>query len=433
MVEIMRYLPMLLAFVLMLMGIPVPICLLGGSFLYFGVLNTTLPMTSVIQNLVSQCMSTGMLAAPFFILAGAIMNYSGITGKLLVFCDKLIGHKKGGLAYVNVLLSTVNGGMTGSATADAAMDCKILVPEMEKLGYPRAFATVVSAASSLITPIIPPGVPLILYGIMTGVSVGKMWAAGYIPGLLLCVAEMVVVYCYAKKNNWKSDRNKRASLKEILQSLKECIWAMFIPLFMILGLRGGAFTATEGGTVIIAMVLIMGIFIYHTLKPEHIKPVLQESFVGTANIMLVIVSAMTFSMYLSWERIPQDLAEMLMNVSANKWVFMLLANVLIFVMGMFLDGTALLLILTPILYPIAQQYGIDLIVFGLVMLVNLYCGCLTPPFGTIMYITCNMTKVSIPEFCKYSWGFILAMLAVMLVMAFFPGIVTFLPNLLYGA
>ena len=186
------YLPVFLAFGLMMLAVPVPICLLAGTFLYFGVISPTLPLTSVIQNIVNQSMATGMLAAPLFIIAGEIMNYSGITARLLDFCDCLLGHKEGGLAYINVLLSTLNGGMCGSATADAALQCRILVPEMEKKGYPRAFSTAVTAASSLITPIIPPGVPLILYGIMTGVSVGKMWVAGYVPGIMLCIGMMFV-------------------------------------------------------------------------------------------------------------------------------------------------------------------------------------------------------------------------------------------------
>lgn len=432
MAEMIRFLPVLLAFILMFMGIPVQLALLGGALFYFGVLNTTLPMTSVIQSLVSQGMSTSLLACPFFILAGCIMNYSGITTVLLDFCDKLLGHKKGGLGYVNILLSTLNGGMCGSATADAALQCKILVPEMERLGYPRAFATAVTAASSLITPIIPPGVPLILYGIMTGVSVGKMWTAGYVPGVMLCLAMMVVVYIYSHKYNWKGNRDKRASWSELGAAFLKSIWAFAIPIFIIFGLRSGFFTATEGGTVIIVLALFIGGVIYRQLKPSHIKPILREAFSSTANIMLIIVSAMTFSTYLSWERIPQDLAAMLMDFSGNKWVFLIIANLLIFVMGMFLDGSALLLILTPLLYPIAAAYEIDLIVFGMIMLVNLYCGCLTPPFGTLMYITCNLTDVSVPQFVKYAWGFIVAMLSVMLLMAIFPGIVTFLPNLIYG-
>lgn len=427
----MSYLPVFLAFGLMFLAVPVPVCLLAGTFLYFGVINTTLPLTSVIQNIVSQSMSTSMMAAPFFILAGAIMNYAGITGKLLDLCDCLLGHKEGGLAYVNVLLSTLNGGMCGSANADAALQCKLLVPEMEKKGYPRAFCTVVTAASSLITPIIPPGVPLILYGIMTGVSVGKMWVAGYVPGIMLCIGMMFVCYLYAHKYHWKSGREKRATGRELLHATLSCFWALLIPIFMIVGLRSGLFTATEGGTVLIILAIVIGT-IYRTLKPKHFKPIMIDAFRSTANVMLIIVSACGFSMYLSWERIPHMMAEWMMAVSTSKYMFLLLSQVIVFILGMFLDGTALLLILTPLFYPIAQSYGIDLIQFGMIMLVNLYCGCLTPPFGTLMYVTCNLTNVSIPQFCKYGWAFILVMLSVCLIMAIFPGVPTFLPNLIYG-
>lgn len=427
----MSYLPVILAFGLMFFAVPVPVCLLAGTFLYFGVINTTLPLTSVIQNIVTQSMSTSMMAAPFFILAGAIMNYAGITSKLLDFCDCLLGHKEGGLAYINVLLSTLNGGMCGSANADAALQCKLLVPEMEKKGYPRAFSTVVTAASSLITPIIPPGVPLILYGIMTGVSVGKMWVAGYVPGIMLCIGMMLVCAIYAHKYHWKSARETRASGKELLRSILNAFWAMLVPVFMIVGLRTGFFTATEGGTVLIILAILIGL-IYRSLKPRHFKPIMKDAFRSTANVMLIIVSACGFSMYLSWERIPHMMAEWMMSVSSSKWMFLFLSQLIVFILGMFLDGTALLMILTPLFYPIAQSYGIDLIQFGMIMLVNLYCGCLTPPFGTLMYVTCNLTNVSIPQFCKYGWAFILCMLSVCLIMAIFPGIVTFLPNLIYG-
>ena len=427
----MSYLPVILAFGLMFFAVPVPVCLLAGTFLYFGVINTTLPLTSVIQNIVTQSMSTSMMAAPFFILAGAIMNYAGITSKLLDFCDCLLGHKEGGLAYINVLLSTLNGGMCGSANADAALQCKLLVPEMEKKGYPRAFSTVVTAASSLITPIIPPGVPLILYGIMTGVSVGKMWVAGYVPGIMLCIGMMLVCSIYAHKYHWKSARDTRASGKELFRSILNAFWAMLVPVFMIVGLRTGFFTATEGGTVLIILAIAIGL-IYRSLKPRHFKPIMKDAFRSTANVMLIIVSACGFSMYLSWERIPQMMAEWMMSVSTSKWMFLFLSQLIVFILGMFLDVTALLMILTPLFYPIAQGYGIDLIQFGMIMLVNLYCGCLTPPFGTLMYVTCNLTNVSIPQFCKYGWAFILCMLSVCLIMAIFPGIVTFLPNLIYG-
>lgn len=426
------FIPFIFAFILMFFAIPVPVCLLAATFLYFGVLNPTLPMTSIIQNIVNQSMATGMLAAPFYILAGNIMASANISEKIMDLCDCLLGHKKGGLAYVNVLMSTMNGGMCGSSTADAALECKILVPEMEKKGYPRAFSAAVTAASSLIAPVIPPGVPLILYGIMTGVSVGKMWVGGYVPGIMLCISQMLVCYIYAKKNNWKSDRETRATRKELWQSFLRSAWALMIPFFMIVGLRTGWFTATEGGAVLVILAAVIG-FIYRSLKLRAFPEIIKETFVSTANIMLIIVSACGFSMYLSWERIPQMMAEWMMNVSDSKYMFFFLSMFIVFILGMFIDGTALLLILTPILYPIAQSYGIDLLQFGLVFLVMLYTGCLTPPFGTLMFVTCNLTGVSIPQFTRYSWSFILSMLAVCVLMALFPVLPTFLPNLIYGA
>lgn len=425
------YIPIIVAFSMMLLAIPVPVCLLAGTFVYFAFIDTTMPLTGVIQNLITQSMSNSMLAPPFFIVAGAVMAYSGITERLLDFCDCLLGHKKGGLAYVNVLLSTLNGGMSGSANADAALQCRMLVPEMTKKGYPQAFSTVVTAASSLITPIIPPGVPLILYALMANVSVGRMWVAGYVPGILLCIAMMIVCYLYARKYNWSSGREKRASGKELLHATARSSLAMLIPIFMIFGIRTGLFTAVEGGTVLLMLSIVIGVG-YKSLKLSHIIPILKEAFKNTANVMLIVVSACGFSMYLSWERIPQHLAEWMMSVSASPYVFMALTFAVVFLLGMFLDGTAILMILAPLLCPVAASYGIDLVAYGMFVLVVMYIGCLTPPFGTLMYVTCNIVGTSIPDFCKYSWAFILAMSVICLIIAVFPGLITFLPNLVYG-
>ena len=292
----MAYVPIIIAFGMMALAIPVPVCLLAGTIVYFQFINPSMPLTGVIQNLITQSMSTSMLAPPFYIAAACVMTYSGISERLLDMCDCLLGHKKGGLAYVNVLLSTLNGGMSGSANADAAMQCKMLVPEMEKKGYPKAFCCVVTAASSLITPIIPPGVPLILYAMMAGVSIGRMWVSGYIPGFMLCIAMMIVCYIYAHKYNWSSGRTERASGAEIARSIWRSSLAMIIPLFMIFGLRSGAFTATEGGTVLLMLAIVIGIC-YRKLHISHIVPIIKESFVTTATVMLIVVSACGFSMY----------------------------------------------------------------------------------------------------------------------------------------
>lgn len=425
------FLPVFLALILMFMGIPVAVALLGSAIFYFAFLSTGYTLTSIVQSMVSNAMSTTMLAAPFFIVVGVVMNYSGITARLLNFCDQLVGHKEGGLGYVNVLLSTMNGGICGSASADAALQCKILVPEMTKHGYPLAFSSVVTAASGLITPIIPPGVSLILYAVIAGVSVGKMFAAGYIPGIMLCAAMLIVVRIYAKKYHWKGEREERASLGAILRSLRDSIWAFLIPIVMIFGIRFGFFTATEGGAVIIVLCLLIGAFVFRTIRWEHIPKILKESFHSIASINLLIISSMVFGVYLNWERVPQRITEMFVTMTDSPAVFMLIVNLMLLVFGMFLDGTALLMIMTPLLYPAAQAFGFDLIAFGIVIIINIAIGSLTPPFGGVMYVTCSLTKTNLADFMRYSWAFILAMLIVLALLIVFPELVTFVPNLIY--
>lgn len=426
------FLPVIIALVLMFMGIPVAISLLSASFFYFAFLTSNYTLTNIIQSLVTNGMSQTMLAAPFFIVVGVVMNYTGITARLLRFCDLLVGHKEGGLGYVNVLLSTINGGICGSGSADAALQCKILVPEMTKHGYPLPFSTVVTAASGLITPIIPPGVSLILYAVMASVSVGKMFAAGYIPGVLLCIAMLIVVRIYSHRNHWKGNRSSRAPLKEILQSALNSIWSLIIPIIMIVGIRGGFFTATEGGAIIILLCLIVGAFVYKTIKWKHIPIILKESFHSIAAIMLLIVPSLVFSVYLNWEGIPQKITQMMLDMTNSRFVFFLVVNLILLFFGMFLDGTALLMIMTPLLYPAAQAFGCDLVAFGIIIIVNISIGSLTPPFGGLMYVTCSLTKTSIKDFCKYSWAFIVAMLAVLIILMIFPQVITFIPNLIYS-
>ena len=425
------FLPVIVALIMMFMGIPVAISLLSASFVYFAFLTSNYTLTNIIQSLVTNAMSQTMLAAPFFIVVGVVMNYTGITARLLHFCDLLVGHKEGGLGYVNVLLSTINGGICGSGSADAALQCKILVPEMSKHGYPLAFSTVVTAASGLITPIIPPGVSLILYAVMASVSVGKMFAAGYIPGILLCISMMIVVRIYSKKYHWKGDRTEPAKLKEIVIAAKDSIWSLIIPIIMIVGIRGGFFTATEGGAIIILLCLMVGAFVYRTITWKHIPIILSESFHSIAAIMLLIIPSLVFGVYLNWERVPQKITEFMLGMTNSRVVFYLFVNLILLFFGMFLDGTALLMIMTPLLYPAAKAFGCDLVSFGIVIIINIAMGSLTPPFGGLMYVTCSLTKTSIQDFIKYAWAFLIAMAIVLLLVMVFPQLITFLPDLIY--
>ncbi len=428
----MIYIPCIIAFLLLFTGVPVGLSLLSSAMIYFAFLTDTLPMTGLIQRMVSSTMSTGLLAIPMFLMVGTVMNYCGISNRLMRWCNTLVGHKAGGLAQVNVLLSTVNGGICGSSGADAAMQCKILVPEMKKAGYPVAFCAAVTAASGLIAPMIPPGNALILYATMTETSVMQMFMAGYLPGILMCVAELLVVKIVCTRNRWQT-RSERATSREIFKTTIDAMWSIIVILVLILGLRFGFFTITEGAVVIILLCLIIGVFIYKSIRPSQIPAMFVETFNLTSTIMIMLMGSLLFGYYLTWARIPQDIANYLMEITSNKYVFMALAMVLMLVMGMFMDGTAMLMIVTPILFPIAVTYGINVIQFGILMLVNGYIGSLTPPVGGVMYTVCNITKVTIPEFFRQVRPFIFALIIVMLLIVAFPQISTFLPELMYGS
>jgi len=426
------YIPIILAFILLLIGIPVVISLLGATLLYFAFITDTMPLTMVVQKMVSSNMSYTLLAVPYFLMVGTIMNSSGIVKRLMTFCDCLLGHKVGGLGQVNVLLSTINGGICGSGAADAAMQCKILVPEMSKRGYPIAFSAAVTASSGLIAPVIPPGVALILYAIMTETSIGRMFAAGYIPGILMCIVMMFTVAFISHKKHYPPSRDQRASLKEILFALKDSVWSLMIPLFIIVGLRGGLFTATEGAVVIIAVCFLVGLFYYKELSLKDLPKILKETFHSTGSIMAMILSAVVFGMYLSWARIPQNITTWMISFTDSTIVFFIMVNILLLVFGMFLDGTAMLMIMTPLLYPAAQAMGINVIQFGIMMIINASIGSLTPPLGGLMYVVCKLCNVTIADFVKHVWPFIIALMVLLILIMIFPQISTFLPDLIYG-
>ena len=376
-------------------------------------------------------MNANFLAVPFFITAGVVMNYGGLSERVMDICNVIVGHRRGGLAKVNVLLSTLMGGICGSSGADCACECKILVPEMVKHGYTPGFSAAVTAASSLISPIIPPGTSLILYASMTGSSVVAMYYAGYIPGILLCVIQLLVIDIIAIKRHFTPDRDRKATKAEIGHAFKKGWPALLMPIIMLLGVRTGWFTPTEGGLVLIAMCAVIGAFVFNNIKKQDIKPMLREALSSTVNVSLIIVSAVLFSLYLSWERIPQNIAAMLANMTSSKAVFLILANLMLLVMGMFLDGTAVLMIATPLLFPAAQAFGINLVQFGIIMVLNIQTGGLTPPFGGVMYISCHLCHVELPDFIKNVAPFLLGVLLEIILVSAVPAISTFLPNLLY--
>lgn len=416
---------------LMLIGVPVWIAMFAGALPYFVELNNFgFAAGTAIQRLVATMETTSYLAIPYFVTAGAIMNYSGISKRMIDFADALVGHLPGGLGHVNVLVSVFMGGVSGSAAADAAVDCKMLVPEMEKKGYDRDFSAAVTLASSLITPIIPPGMGLIVYAMLAEVSVGRMFAAGYLPGFLTAIIMMIMVHFIAKKNKYAPSRDKMASLKELLKLGLDGFWALFIPFGLLMALRSGMFSANEAGAFCAVYALIVGAFIYKELKPEHLWPILKESFLGTATVMMTICGANAMGYWLTVERIPNLMAKAIVESGLSAVGFMLLVVVMLLIFGMFM--TSGITILAPLLVPIAAALKIDLIHFGLVMVFTLGIGNMSPPFGIVLYQVAQLLEMKLERLIKASLPFLIMMIIIAFLLALVPELSLWVPNLLYG-
>ncbi|PKL12639.1 MAG: C4-dicarboxylate ABC transporter [Spirochaetae bacterium HGW-Spirochaetae-8] len=426
----MNFFPLLILGVSFALGFPCAFALILSVIPYF-ILDPYISINVVVQRLISSSESISLMAVPFFITAGTIMNYSGISSKLMGLADALVGHLTGGLGHVNVLLSTLMGGISGSGAADAAMECKLLVPEMEKRGYDKGFSSAVTAASAVITPIIPPGVGLVVFAFVCEVSLGKLMSAGYIPGLMLMAGMMILVGIISRKRKYKPSRTKRASIREILHLVKESSWALFLPFGLIMGLRFGLFTATEGGAMMALYSLLVGKFVYKELKFSQLPKILYESVLSMAAVMLVLTAANVFSYYLSWERIPQALSAVLIEISNNRYLFLLFVNVLLLILGMFLDGMATMIILAPLLAPVATALGIDLVHFGLVMCLNCAIGAITPPFGTYIFLVAGTVKIQTDILVKELIPFIFVCIVVLALVTYFPWFTMVIPNLLF--
>lgn len=425
------FLPIIIALVMYFTGIPIAYALMFGTLVFFGFIDTTSVPYLLMQKFITSTQSFPFLAIPFFIMAGSIMNYSGMSSKLMAFADVLTGHMKGGLAQINILLSMLMGGCSGSANADAAMECKMLVPEMEKRGYGKGFSAAITAASSCVTPIIPPGINLIVYGLIAGASVGKLFAAGYLPGLVMVVTLMIAVHIIAKKRDYPPSRETRASAGEIAKQGLDSLWALLFPLGIIMGMRIGLFTPTEAGGVGVLYCILVGKFVYKGLKKEHIIPIFKETIAGTCTVMLIIVAASLFGYYLNWENIPNMLLRAVEGIASNKYLMLIVLNVVLLIAGMFLEGGAALIILAPLMVPLVKAAGIDLVHFGIIVNVNIMIGGLTPPFGSMMFTCVAITKCKMGEFIKEVVPFIIALLIALLLITYIEPISTLLPNLIY--
>lgn len=428
----MGFISIILMFILFFLGVPVAIALLGSVLPYFMFVNDGMPVYLILQRMVAQLESSALWAVPFFITSGCVLNYAGVTRRLMDLAEGLVGHLPGALAQVNVVLSAFMGGISGSAASDAAQDCKILVPEMMKRGYDKGFCAAVTAASAQITPIIPPGSGLIIFACVANVSVGRMFLAGWVPGIILTILMMLLVHMMSKKRGYGSTRTKPVSGKELWALTKEAAWAMVLPFVIIMAIRLGVCTASECGAMCVFYSLFVGIFIHKELKMEHLFPILKEAAIGTASVLIIMCGANVLSFYMSYERIPHLIANWLISLNFTKTTFLLAVCALFMFLGLFMEGGASMIILVPLLLSTAQKLGIDLVHFGLLVVYIAQIGSVTPPFGMVIFLISPLLNISISDLSKAMIPFIILLIVVMFMIAFIPGLSTWLPTLVYG-
>ncbi len=422
------------ALVLLFLKIPVFISILAGAFIYVGFSGNLSNMIAV-QRIAAGIENVPLLAIPFFVFSGVLMNYSGVTKRILDFCAICTAKLWGGLAQVAILLATIMGGLSGSALADAAMEAKMLVPEMRRKGMSNGFSSNVIAFSSLITPLIPPGIAMILYGSIGNISIGKLFMTGLVVGILLCIARMVVTVLSARKRNYTPLATQYAEenreLPKFLPSLKKAFLPLCLPIVIIGGIRFGIFTPTEAGSVAIFYAFALGFF-YREFTFYKIVQCIKETLFTTGVVMLIVGSASALAWVLTKERIPQMLTETILALIHNKYLFLITINVFLLCVGMFIEGNAATIVLVPLLVPIARAYGIDDIQFAFIFIFNMAMGSITPPMGTAMFVTCAVTKCKIKDFLKESGPFFLLTGAILLIITYVPIVTTGIVSLTYG-
>jgi C4-dicarboxylate transporter DctM subunit len=382
--------------------------------------------------LAAQRIFTGMdnpvlMAIPLFILAGNIMSAGEMTQRLVAFCNVLVGSFRGGMAYINVIISMFFAGITGAAVADTSAIGSILIPAMKKDGYDIEFSTAVTATSSTIGPIIPPSIPFIIYGVLGEVSIASLFLAGLIPGVLLGLLQMGVVAYYARKR--KYPKGSMVSLKEALKATFDAALVLMMPLIILGGILTGIFTPTESACIAVFYALIISLFIYRDIRLKNLPKIIIQTGVTSSLVMLVIGSASIFSWLLASEEIPQYITKAVVNITHNRIVILLLLNILLLIIGTFMETTASLIILTPVLLPLMIKIGVDPLHFGVILVLNLVIGLTTPPVGVCLFIACAIGKIKLEQITKAILPFLLASITVLLIVTYWESLVMAIPKL----
>jgi len=415
----------------LLLGMPVAFAI-GISGLVFFMVTEGLPYTIVVQKVLATTQSFTMLAIPLFIFAGNLMNNTGITKRLMKLADVLTGHMHGNIAQVSCVLSTLMGGVSGSANAEAAMESRILGPEMTKRGYSRGWSAAINGLSSLIVATIPPSMGLIIFGSIGEVSIGRLFAAGLIPGLIMMVSLMIAVDISARKRKYLPDHSKPASLKEVGKALIDGIWALLFPILLIVFIRFGIMTPSESGAFAAVYAIFVGTVIYRELTWKVFFQTLKDSTKDIAVVTLILAMSGVFGYGIVYDRVPQVIASTLMGITSNPTLMLFIIILLLTVAGMFVETTVIALLLTPILLPVVTSLGIDPVHFGIIMMTVTTMGVMTPPVGIALYTTSTIMECSPEETAKESVPFFIAIFATIAIVTLIPQVTLFVPNLIFG-
>jgi len=416
---------------LLIIGIPVAF-VLGLTGVSYMLLSDNINFFSNIpQRLVAAPDNFSLMAIPLFVLAGEIMNKGGVTGRLADFSRSLVAHFKGGIAYVNLLVSGLLSAIVGSANAVAAIQSSFMVPEMKKDGYNNEYSSALTAAGSIMGPIIPPSLIFILYGVASGASIGALFLAGIVPGILLFLGFAALNYFYTRSRNFK--KTKRDSLLNVLRNLLRALPALLVPFIIIGGIFSGVFTPTEAGAIGSVIAFLVGFFLYKNLNLKKIPDILIRTGVISASVLIINSTASVFGWVITIEEIPRKIAELLLSISENPLLILLIINILLLIVGMFLEPLSAIIILVPILLPVINDLGIDPIHFGVVVSLNLTIGLLTPPVGLVLFVVTGITKASFVRLSISVIPFFVVSVIILLIVTYIPSIVTFLPNIIMGS
>ncbi|WP_085505373.1 TRAP transporter large permease [Thalassobacillus devorans] len=413
-------------FVFLFMAIPISLVLGMTTILYFLVEGNTTLMESAPMRMYSGLDNFGLLAIPLFMLAGELMNGGGITTRLVKFAKVLFGHVRGGLAYVTVVSNMFLASILGSANAQAAMMSKVMVPEMEREGYNKDFSSALTLASSIVAPIIPPSMIFIIYGTLSGTSIGGLFMAGIIPGVLYGIGFILLISLIGYKYNFQ--KSKRASWKEIFKSTFSVLPALLVPFIIIAGIISGAFTATESAAIASVVAYIVGAFFYKELKWRKIPDILINTVLTSATVTFLIAMANIFGWMIAFEQIPQAIVTGMTSLSDNPIVFLLLVNIFLLLLGAVLDGIAALIILVPVFMPLLTTFEIDPIHFGVIICINLTIGLLTPPVGTGLFIVSSIAEVRFEKLVQAVAPFLIMGILILFVITYWENATMWIPN-----